>query len=87
MVQMKGEKFSCEVSSLELTNQNEAPECSNFDVRDMDTDQNVCSHKDDLILTIKKKTELDNSKIGDKKQNLNTAENTSEELNATKMQE
>ena len=33
-------------------------------------DQNLCPHKNDLILTIKKKTELDNSKIGDKKQNL-----------------
>ena len=49
--------------------------------------KNQCSNKNDLILTIKNKTELDNSKIRDWKQILNTAENTSEKLNATNTKE
>ena len=51
--------------------------CGNFNLRDMDADQNQCSNKNNLMLTIKDKTELDNSNIGDRKLNLNTIENTS----------
>ena len=47
-------------------------------------DQNQCSNKNDLMLAIKNKEQLDNSKIGDGKQILNSAENTSENSNATK---
>lgn len=55
----------------------------------MDTDQYQCSNKNTLMLTIKDKTELDNSNVGDRKLNLNTVENTSvantsENSNATK---
>ena len=50
-------------------------------------DQNQCSNKNELMLTIKNKTELNNSKIGDGKQILNTVVNTSENSNATKTQE
>ena len=82
--QIKGRKFSCDASRLELTNQSEAPGCSNFDVRDMA--QNQCFNKNKLMLTIKNKTELDNSKTGDGKQILNTVVNTSENLNTTKTQ-
>ena len=39
------------------------------------------------MLTIKNKTELDNSKIGDGKQILNAVVNTSENSNGTKAQE
>ena len=87
ILQIKGTKFSCDASRLELTNQSETPGCSNFDVRDMVMDQNQCSNKNELMLTIKNKTELDNSKIGDGKQILNTVVNTSENSNATKIQE
>ena len=40
--QIKGAKFSCDgdASRLELTNQSETPGCSNFDVRDINMDQN-----------------------------------------------
>ena len=51
--------------------------CGNFNLRDMDADQNQCSNKNNLMLTIKDKTELGNSNIGDGKLNLNTVENTS----------
>ena len=85
MFQIKGIKFSCDASRLELKNQSETPGCSNFDVRDKDMDQNLCSNKNKLMLTFKNKTELDNSKIGDGKQTLNTVVNTSENLNATKI--
>lgn len=55
----------------------------------MDTDQYQCTNKNTLMLTIKDKTELDNSNVGDRKLNLNTVENTSvantsENSNATK---
>ena len=53
----------------------------------MDMDQNQCSNKNELMLTIKNKTELNNSKIGDGKQILNTVVNTSENSNATKTPE
>ena len=49
--------------------------------------QNQCFNKNDLMLTIKNKTELNNSKIGDGKQILNTVVNTSENSNATKTPE
>ena len=71
----------------ELTNQSETPGCSNFDVRDMDIDQTQCSNKNELMLTIKNKTKLDNSKIGDEKQILNTLVNFFENSNATKTHE
>ena len=63
---------------MELTNQIETPGCSNFD---------LSSNKNELMLTIKNKTELDNSKTRDGKQILNTLENTSKNSNATKTQE
>ena len=72
---------------MESTNQSETPGCSNFDVRDIYMDQNQCSNKNQLMLTIKNKREVDNSKIGDGKQILNTVVNTSENSNATKTQE
>ena len=50
-------------------------------------DQNQCSNKNQLMLTIKNKREVDNSKIGDGKQILNTVVNTSENSNATKTPE
>lgn len=55
----------------------------------MDTDQYQCSNKNTLMLTIKDKTELHNSNVGDRKLNLKTVENTSvastsENSNATK---
>ena len=50
----------------------------------MAMDQNQCSKKNELILTIKNKTELDNSKIGDGKKIFNTVVNTSENSNGTK---
>ena len=72
---------------MESTNQRQTPGCSNFDVRDIYMDQNQCANKNKLMLTIKNKRELDNSKIGDGKQILNTVVNTSENSNATKIQE
>ena len=69
---------------MELTKQRETPGCSNFDVRDMDMDQNQCSNKSELMLTIRNKTELRNSKVGDGKQILNSVVNTSENSNDTK---
>ena len=39
--QIKEAKLRCEASWLGLTNQNETPGCSNFDVRNMDMDQNL----------------------------------------------
>ena len=57
--QIKGAKFSCEARGLKLTNQSEAPGCSNFDVRDIDMDENQCSKNHELMLTVKNKTELD----------------------------
>ena len=53
----------------------------------MAMDQNQCSKKDELILTIKNKTELDNSKIGDGEKIFNAVVNTSENSNGTKTQE
>ena len=53
----------------------------------MAMDQNQCSKKNELILTIKNKTELDNSKIGDGKKIFNTVVNTSENSNGPKTQE
>ena len=53
--QIKGSKINCKASGLELTNQIETPGCSNFDVIDMDMNQNQFSNKHDLMLTIKKK--------------------------------
>ena len=69
--QIKGDKFSCDASRLELTNQNETSGCSNFNVRDMDM-----SNKIELMLAIKNKTELDNSKTGDVKQTFEHCGNT-----------
>ena len=37
---IKAAKFSCDANIVELTGQSETPGCSNFDVRDMDIDQN-----------------------------------------------
>ena len=64
-------KEYCDASRLELTNQNETSGCSNFNVRDMDM-----SNKIELMLTIKNKTELDNSKTGDVKQTFEHCGNT-----------
>ena len=36
--QIKGAKFSCEASRMELTNQSETSRCSNFDLRNMNMD-------------------------------------------------
>ena len=47
-------------------------------------DQNQCSNKNELMLTINNKTKLHNSKIGDTKQILNTVVNTTESSNAKK---
>ena len=71
---------------MEFTNHTETPGCSNFDFRDINMGQNQYPNKNDLILTINNKAKLDNSKVGDGKQILNTPENTSEE-NPTKTQE
>ena len=78
---------------MELTNQSETPDKIHgyrgkiHDLRYMDKDQSQCSNKNELMLTIKNKTELDNSNIGHGKQSLNTVVNTFENLNATETQE
>ena len=66
---------------MELTNQS-APGCSNFDVSDMDLDKSQCSNKNELMLTIKNKTD-----IGNTEQILNTGVNTFENPIATETQE
>ena len=55
-------KFTCEASGLELTNQSESPGCSNFDVKKQ------WSNKIEFMLTIKIKTELNDSKVSNGKQ-------------------
>ena len=59
--QIKGPKFICDASRLELIIQIETPGCSNLDTRDMDMDENQCFNKNKLMLTIKNKAKLDNS--------------------------
>ena len=63
---------------MELTNQS-APGCSNFDVNDMDLDKSQCSNKNELMLTIKNKTDIGNTE--------NTGVNTFENPIATETQE
>ena len=73
---------------MELTNQSETPDKIHgyrgkiHDLRYMDKDQSQCSNKNELMLTIKNKTD-----IGNTEQILNTGVNTFENPIATETQE